>query len=477
MKTLLKKLQPFMHIPEDASLSAVLTMEEPTIYDLKVNDKEESVGIVQLNSEGHLENFAEFTEEELDESRELLTKDKIQLITEKFLSEFYPQQLPKLHLDAANDLDYFYVFEYLQKDEQFNLPLPNSGITFFMFKNGSIMDMTNQLSGITIEYPKNILPAERAKEIFTENLNPKLKIVHYNDETFMNGDNSFALVYDFITDIDIDVKMDGIKTTLVDLGDEPVKYMPIPEVVIDSADIFSFINLQDMENILTIDTVKVWSKQPLDYFKEQNGWNDEDLVDMDYGIEGLIKIKIDTKGESLTELISLEDENDSAPMSLELAYDKALEILFTQFPDAHLLFKKQQEDHEVCDFDDEGEQLPPHAYQFTFTRFEKDIEVVDAYVSISLSANTLDLIKYYTTNNVLKDFSNLVDVRPQNQQNAIEAFKASFEMKRNWAKNYEDDMESSRYELVYLPIFKGTGGHIHYITAVTLAPWIVDIGE
>ena len=60
---------------------------------------------------------------------------------------------------------------------------------------------------------------------------------------------------------------------------------------------------------------------------------------------------------------------------------------------------------------------------------------------------------------------------------AIEAFKASFEMKRNWAKNYEDDMESSRYELVYLPIFKGTGGHIHYINAVPLAPWIVDIGE
>ena len=95
MKTLLKKLQPFMHIPKDAILSAVLTMEEPTIYDLKVNDKEESVGIVQLNSEGHLEMFGEFTDEELDDSRELLTKDKIQLITEKFLSEFYPED-PKL---------------------------------------------------------------------------------------------------------------------------------------------------------------------------------------------------------------------------------------------------------------------------------------------------------------------------------------------------------------------------------------------
>ena len=470
MEKLLKKLQPFMKISKGATLTSKLSMEEENIYDLNSDNLPEAVGMVQLSPDGHLKMFGEFCEEE-GEPAETMTKDDIQLLTEKFLHEIFPKAVSNLHLDAGIDLDYFYVFEYVQKDVQFNLPMPNSGISFYMFKNGSIMDMTYDMDGITIVYPDDILAAELAREIYLENINPELKIMRYDDETYSNGDNSFVLVYDFFQNIGIDVKMDSTKTTLEDLGAENVQYLTIPEVVVDPVSIYSFINLEGMQKILVDGAIEVWSTH------QHEDFDNEDLTDMDIGTADAVKIIKDLERGKLKQLTALSDEENPNLWSAEAANDKAHHILFSQFPDAHHSFKQREYDPAINDFDDEGEELPPYAYQFTFDRFENGIQVAEENIAITVSANNLELIEYLATDGAFDDFSNLVDSTPSNHKEAMELYEHSFEMKLHWAKDYEDDMKTSQYELVYLPVFKASGGHVHFISANTLELWVVDVGD
>lgn len=476
MKKLLKKLQPFMNIPKEATLTSELTMDEANIYDLYSDNSDESLGIVQVTKDGRLNMFGEFSKEE-GEPKETMTKEEIRLVTESFLQRFFPKAVPELYLDAAIDLDYFYVFEYVQKDTQFNLPMPNSGISFYMFKNGSIMDMTYHMDGITVVYPNDILPGELARDIYLDNISPELKITHFDDETYLNGDNSLVLVYDFIQHVGIDVKMDGTKTTLEDLGAESTQHLTISEVVVNAATIYSFINLEDRQKILLDGAIEVWSTHPLQYYREHEDMDAEDLTDMDFGIVDAIKIKMDPERGKLRQLTAFSIEGNPNLQSEESAFDKALQILFSQFPDAHLSFKQLESDPAMSYFDEEGEELPPYAYQFTFDRFEKGIQVVEESIAITVSAINLELIEYYATDRVFDDFSNLVDPTPSNDKRAMELYEQSFEMKLHWAKDYADDMETSQYELVYLPVFEGSGGHVHFINANTLELWVVDIGD
>jgi len=476
MELLLKKLQPFMKIPERATLTSKQSMDEANIFDLKSDYSGESLGIVQLTQDGRLKMFGEFPQDE-GESKETITKENIGLITESFLQEFFPKALPKLYLDSVIDLEYFYVFEYVQKDEQFNLPMPNSGICFYMFKNGSIMDMTCHMDGITVVYPEDIITTELATKIFLDTISPELKIMQFDNETYLNGDNSLALVYDFIENVGIDVKMDGTKTTPEELGAEITQHLTISEAMVDTAPIYSYINLEDMQKIFVDGPIEVWSTLPLQHYREHEDFDNEDLTDMDFGIVDAIKIKMGPERGTLKQLIALSDEDAPNLHSVESAYDKALQILFSQFSDAHLSFKKRESEPTLSYFDDEGEELPPYAYQFTFDRFEKDVQVVGESIAITISANNLELIEYDATDSVYNDFSNLIDSTPTNAKKAMELYEQSFDMKLHWAKDYVDDMETSQYELVYLPVFEGSGGHVHFINANTLELWVVDIGE
>lgn len=102
---------------------------------------------------------------------------------------------------------------------------------------------------------------------------------------------------------------------------------------------------------------------------------------------------------------------------------KHCKFCFSQFPDAHLSFKQLESDPAISYFNDQGEELPPYAYQFTFDRFEKDIQVVDESIAITVSANNLELIEYHATERVFDNFSNLVDPTLSNDKKAMELYE------------------------------------------------------
>lgn len=185
MKDLLTKLAPFVKGSEEANLVARLSMPEENIYDLFLKDGEEAVGIIQLMADGGLKMFGAFCEE--GEPEETMTMDEIREVTERFIKAIYSEALFVLHLDSIVDLDVFYVLEYVQKDERFNLSMLNSGIVFYMYKNGVIIDMTNEMNGFTVRYPEVMIKEERANEIYIADVQRELRIVRHRGEAYPDG--------------------------------------------------------------------------------------------------------------------------------------------------------------------------------------------------------------------------------------------------------------------------------------------------
>jgi len=469
MEELLNKLYPFLQRVYKNRITMKLSMNEDNLYDLYFDNVDEAVGLLVLSDKGHLKVFAEFCEEE---AKETMTKDEIRNITKRFIKELFPESTAVLHLDSIVDLDVFYVIEYVQKDERFKLPMPNSGVIFYIYKNGVIMDMTNEMDTHTILYPAAVLSAEEAKSIFLEGVKPALKIVRHGGEAYPDGDDSFVLVYDFIQTVGIDVKMDGNRTSLEDLGIEKERHFSIPAVEVELVSFESLINLEGMKKIVENGNVEVWSSLPYKYLEER-----DELTDMDFGTESTVKIMTDSDGLILKRLVTVPVEQGKRHWSAESAYDEALRILFSQYPKAHQYFKRRDDNPAIVDYDydDEGEELPPYAYQFTFDRFEGDIQVMEENIAIMVSAYTGELVGFEATEYVYEGFSTLIASLPPNDNKALELYLNAFEMKLHWAKEYEEDMLSSRYEIVYLQVFEGSGGHIHYVNANTLEPWVADV--
>lgn len=473
MQQLLTKLAPFIKGCAEEKLVARISMPEENIYDLILNNKDEAVGIIQLLADGGMKMFGAYCEE--GEPKETMTKDEVREVTEHFIQELFPESVSVLHLDSIVDLDVFYVLEYVQKDERFNLSMPNSGVVFYMYKNGVIMDMTNEMNGFTVCYPEAIIEAERAKEIYLADVKPELKIVRHGGEAYPKGDDLFVLVYDFINTVGIDVKMNGKKTTLQDLGVEKDQHSAIEEIVVEPVPIYSLVNLEGMQKIVESGNIEVWSTQTRAYYENNEDFAGEDPTDMDWGLGDAVKIMTDSERGTLRRLVTEPISEGISKFSLEAAYEQALRILFSQFPHAHLSFKRREDEPAVGDYDDEGGELPPYAFQFTFDRFEGEIQVLEESISITVSAFTGELVTYDATENAYEDFASLVKVIPMHAEKALALYENAFEMRLHWAKEFDNDGGGMRYELVYCSEFEGAGGHIHFIDANTLELWIADV--
>ncbi|CAM4060588.1 hypothetical protein [Lederbergia lenta] len=410
-----------------------------------------------------------------DIPKETMTKEQMKELTDRFLTDIFPETVSKLFLSSIIDFDVFFMLEYCQKDELFGLDLPNSGVTFNVYNNGMIMDVTKEEESFSVEYPKEVVPSEKAKQRYLSGINAGKLILQYDEELFVNGDGKFRLVYDF-NSVAIDVKMDGLITNTGDLDIEPQYHKDIPSFFAKAVSSLVLAGVEGMKKIAEVETeagfVEVWSHFSLEKFRED--YDMEDLIDLDFGMDDIVKFIIDPSNGKLKRLVKGGEQLLDRMYTAEEAYLFALKILSSQFKDAHQMFKLHILDPEIVDYNDEGEELPPYAYCFTFDRFENGVRIENAYIAITVNASTGELQDINTSDHTYIDFTGLTDVIPDNFALAKNLYEQSFTMKLQWVKEV-DENGKSRYDLVYMPTFKGAGGHILYYDVYTLEPWTIDV--
>lgn len=475
MEKLLTRVRLFIERRNAEKLSAIPLEDEENTYQLFFAESGEKAGEVVLDINGKLLMFAEFDEED-SVSEERKSKEEIQRITETFIREIFPDAVHQLHLSTIVDFDEFYVLDYVQKDRKLGLSLPNSGVSFYIYKNGFIMDITNDMNDYEAIYPGAILSDNEACKYFIGNLSPELMIKKYDKDLYIDGSDELKLVYDFVNTADLDVKMDGTLTTMDDMGMESYEYKSLPRLLGKECSVYSMAGALTMEKVLEDDSaegrIEVWSHLSKEQLNKE--YESEDLIDMDIAIENVIKMMIDPNNGKLKKMITVKEENDGARLNEDQAYESALRILFNQFPTADQLFKLRIESSALIDYDDEGEELPPYGFQFNFERFEKGIQVEDCNVSITICAFSGDLCEWNTSEHVNDNFTMLTKIEPVPLEKALELYEKSFFMKLQWARAENEDGEPY-YELVYIPAFNHSGGTIHCIDAETIEPWVVDI--
>ncbi|MBM7716552.1 hypothetical protein JOC94_003572 [Bacillus thermophilus] len=475
MEKIVAKLRPYIVANKEESLVAKPTEYDQNTYKLIFVDSQQVAGEVVLTEDGCLKMFSEFDFEEEDIPEASMSKEEIRKLIERFSHDFFPESFSLLHLSSIFDLDIFYLFDYVRKDERFGLELPNSGISFSVYKNGVIMDMVNEMDEFLIVYPDRVLSEEVARERFLTNIQPLLKIMRFDEKVYVDGDGEFKLVYDFLHTTGIDVKMDGNQTTLADFGDVCFPFQSLPQMPPVQSSIYAMAGVETMDKITESDTpegkLEVWSDFPKEHFLRE--YEFDELMDLDTVVEGAVKLITDSNG-MLKQMITSDREN-GVRITEEEAFQSALKLLYSQYPDAQHMFKLRGEDHVLIEFDEEGEELPPHAYCFTFDRFEKDVQVEGEYLTIIVSAYSGKLCEWFATDYLHDRFTHLVENIPDHFGKALQRYQDSFVMKLNWTKEEVDEEGKPHYELVYMPEFKGTGGHVHCVEVAALKPWIVNV--
>lgn len=435
-------------------------------FDVFQEKMKESIAAFCLNDQGDLQAFSQFAEEEGE-----LTKEQAVQLAEQFINDFYASISNEIFCTLAFDFDEFYLIEYVQRDEKYQLDLPNSGITFHIYKNGMISHVTCNFEQIEVVYPEKCLMPLDAKKLLLQQTTPTLQITRSDHEVYVNGDEQYKVVYNFIENVPADVKMDGSLTMLSELGQvEHIHHKLEEEVEAFSETPIFFGNDYSyvLEKVTDEGIIQAWKID--DDAEEVNA---DELTSLDWGTDGYAKRLICSTTNRIIKYL-YEPTSTASTIDETAAYRSAIRYLNSAFPSIWSSFQWREEEAKLYSYDDDGENEYVYAYRFQFDFFIGGIEVREQTATLVIGAAEGELIQYEAPNCLPvadeKSFFAQATV-----EQAIETYEQFFTMELHWAKTFDNETDAVEYELVYVQEFEGTGGHIHFIDANTLVPWIVRV--
>ena len=115
------------------------------------------------------------------------------------------------------------------------LELPNSGLSLAFQKDGVLYELVSYLGPLVLIDEQKSISSEAALDLYMANLTAELKISKYDSELYVDGDDQFHLIYDFLTGSPDEVKMDGTVISLAeDLGIRPPDHEPLGKGSLDA---------------------------------------------------------------------------------------------------------------------------------------------------------------------------------------------------------------------------------------------------
>nr|WP_304219793.1 YcdB/YcdC domain-containing protein [Fredinandcohnia onubensis] len=496
MNKLMEKLQGFLPVRAYDQVSEY----EDEIFDIYDTSTDEVIGSYSLNEKGELVSYSL-----VDDAPEgTLKKEELTEIAKKFVDTFFPGQ-QEYEFSGILDLDNPYMVTYEKRDEKYGLFIHSTGFTITISTSGQIMSFYSTDEDYEIRYSDIVVSEEEALETYIEGLDFELNIQQFDHEVYKNGDNNYHLSYSVIEQV-MEIPVDG--SVSPSIREEYPTDLTIVKRESPDQDVYELVGLTSDYTLLDKQVqdgkiVEVWSKQ-----ESVNLYS----FDMEEESNHVVRLCFDEKTGSLLHVKNGEEhDNSGEEIGLENAQERAMSLLFKQFPDAHERFRLEVFETENDKFDDvfeddieeiEGEEAfeleedvdedgifdeelddwdevyieVEETYTFYVHLFHQGLRVTNHVTIIQVGRYTGNITHFNLDVPSLELYNNL-PIKPDiSVDEAKEIYKRHLKMERMFIREYDEDGQSI-YTLAYVADFPDTVGHVRAIDATSGEAMYVDVGD
>lgn len=490
MEAILKTLQLFL--PTKAYETP--SQYEENMFDLFDEVTDEEIGCYSINENGELISFIVYAEEASGH----LAKDQAAQVAEKFIDAFHYEKKKEYELSAILDFDKSYIIIYEKREEKYGLFLPNTGFSVTVTTSGLVVNFSLSDEDYVINNADVVISKEEAKKRYVESLDFELAIQKLDEESYKNGDDAYHLTYSVIEHL-MDIPADGKEPVSIK---EEHNVATIAEQPSPTKSIYQLIGLTSAHKLVDVHheagkRTEIWSTlESVQSF----------TFDMDGPDYHVIKLCFDEETGMLQRVVSGEAfEHPGEELSMDDAKQRAVDLMFSLFPDANKRFKLEaleepdpidddelEEEEDLIDLDDDED---PEEYddEDCYAEEEEDIEFESTYtfyfhlfhegIRVDQNVTMIEVGKYSgkITNVDLAlpetlAYLTLPSKPVISYEEAKEIYQRDLEMELTFIRE-SDEQDNTIYSLSYVPAFPKTVGHVRVIDAITGEAIYVNVGD
>lgn len=459
------------------------------IYDILEEDTGEVVGQCVLTASNGLSNFSYFCEEKNGE----LTSNDLPAIAEAFITQFYPLGLQTYQLQSIIDVNDFFIVSYGAKEERYGIDVPGIGFSLSISSTGQVTQFSYTHERAEIRYPSHILTPEEAKEKYVSYIDFDLIVQLLDAELYANGDNTYRLLYG-LKEFAIDIPASGAEPAVVSEGGqvEPIEMRVPPtkslhewigvtrhhrkigeqsegDVLIEkfmppSIDLPDEQDMSEVyeENIITIHTHRV-TKLPKVFYNGEP-WKGEPIrLTTDFLKQRALDFLFALFPQASEHFVMHKEEvADESETPLEAFIDDEYEDDFEEWEDELLNEEAEEEEEETM----------PFYFQYQVNGVPVDGSVTCILVGVFSGRIVSASIEPMEEKLLLQ-----ICTEPKlSKAVAKKLLLEKLQMEIALAQAYDEDGEPF-YEVVYLPSYTETTGHIRAIDAQNGKAYYVNVGD
>lgn len=424
------------HIPEPCKIKLNEKEKGNFIYYNIFNERNNNIGCLKFTKTGEL-TFFSYTGEILKHIKHPLNEKEIIENANAFLNTFVQNK----NLKVASVFTYAsnYRVNYEDKNSKYNLFLPGTGVELTLDLAGNILSFNRKEEDYELITPKRIITSEEAKSHYLKKLNLDLEI------SKPASLNHYKLIYRLNEEINYvpasgeEPKLKLIKCNLKSLEPYATSSKNIFRILGLDGD-YSKIGKKNKKDC----RIELWSKNSKKELGQLN-------YNMDDSQSNVIKFKINKHTAQIVQICDGEilSEEVTSALTNKKAYDRALDFLFTIYPDADELFDKIDLN---IDSDEKTNEKHEPNYMYYFNRVHDSIEVQNQIAYIGVGKYTGMINKFCAPTVTEKELAH-INVFPKVSEDEAKRFCAN-NLKMNLHYKKSVDQENNiQYELVYLPVF------------------------
>ncbi|PFR21381.1 hypothetical protein COK19_21895 [Bacillus cereus] len=467
MKKIIEQLKPYLKVSEQLELYTVALEDEENTFEIVEKHTDQSLACYGLNENGEIDYFQSYIELEKVEDNQLLRAEIYEKV-QSFINTFTPHLIQSAFFACIIEFDMMYHIVYEKKDERFGLFLPNSGFTIDITKDGRLYQLFSHVEEYQINYPENPISKEEAKKKYIENLELELMISKVDKETFANGDDTYHLVY-VPKDYVMGIAPDGELHTIESYDGFLQIYENIEKCIVQNDMIRELVGLSDKHikfhtDIVDNEVIEFWArKEQVQHIVQGEGEQPSQAI----------QVCLDKETGKYMSIVNNEQyKQNKEALTEEEARERALQFLFTRYPDANerFMIEKSHPAHHLM-WEEEDEDYESE-YVFYFQPMYNEVKVNMYSMTISVGKESGIITRFHACGFDEKEVVGISIEPTISIEEAKEIVMNAVDMEFSWGKEVEEDVTS--YHACYMPAFPKTNGHVKMIEAQTGKAFYID---